>query len=138
VVVTGSAMSQPFADIAVTNRGSTSCSLEGYPHIEAWGHPGTPGATISQRLNIRVRHGIYERTDPGPRRVILHPHDVAFFSVGTGTAYQGGLHPFVIERLAVTLPDARAPQMVSVDLVATRPVGRRIPVGITALGLTEK
>jgi hypothetical protein len=137
VVLTGSVMSQPFADVAVTNRGTTSCLLKGYPRIEAWGHAGTQDASHSKRLGIRVRHGIYERTDPGPRRVVLHPDDSAFFSVGTGTAYQGGLHPIVIERLAVTLPDAQTPTTLAVDLVATRPVGRSIPVGITALSATQ-
>jgi hypothetical protein len=137
VALTGSVMSQPFVDIAVTNLGTASCLLKGYPRIEAWGHAGTKDATQSDRLSLRIRHGVYERTDHGPRRIVLQPHDAAFFSVGTGTAYQGGLHPIMIKRLAVTLPGTRTPKMLSISLIATRPVGRRIPVGITALSSNQ-
>lgn len=133
MALTGSVMSQPFADIVVTNRGTTSCVLDGYPGIEAWGHAGSKDAPRSHQLRILVRHLVYERTDHGPRHVILQPAGAAFFSVGTGTAYQGGLHPISIRRLVVTLPGTHTPKMLAIDLLATRPVAQRIPVGVTAL-----
>ena len=133
VALTGSTMSQPFADISVTNTGTASCELRGYPQIEAWGHEGLQDTARSVRLGILIHHGIYERADQGPRRVIVQPHQAAFFSVGTGAAYQGGAHPIVITRLVVTLPGTQSPRTLPLDLIASRPVGQGIPVGITAV-----
>lgn len=133
VALTGSTMSQPFADISVTNTGAASCVLRGYPQIEAWGHEGLQDTARSVRLDILIHHGIYERADQGPRRVIVQPQRAAFFSVGTGAGYQGGAHPIVISRLVVTLPGTHSPRTLSLNLIATRPVGRSIPVGITAV-----
>ena len=138
VVLTGSTMSQPFADIAITNTGLASCGLRGYPQIQAWGHEGVTETIRSRRLGILVHHGIYERADRGARRLIVQPGRAAFFSVGTGAAYQGGLHPIIINRLCVTLPGTRSAQSLSVKLLATRPPGRRVPVGITAVRAVQK
>ncbi len=138
VVSTGSTMSQPFADIAVTNAGTASCLLRGYPRIEAWGNAGGTNTNQSVRMGILIHHGIYERVDHGPLPVIVKPHHAAFFSVGTGAAYQGGLHPITIDRLSVALPGTQSAKTLSLNLLATRPVGRRIPVGVTAVRPAQK
>jgi hypothetical protein len=138
VAWTASEMSQPFADIAITNTGATSCLLKGYPRIQAWGHAGWQNTARRVPLAIVIHHGsIYERTDHGPRPVILQPHRAAFFSVGTAAAYQGGLHPIIITRLSVTLPGTHTPHRLPIELLATRPPGGKIPVGITAIRPTE-
>lgn len=134
VALTGSNMSQPFADIVVTNTGPVACVLRGYPRVRAWGHHGWNSDGLSSaRLPIRVRHGIYERTDRGPRRIMIRPGQHVFFSVGTATAYQGGLHIITITRFAVTLPGTDRPKPLPIDMPATRPPRRKIPVGITAV-----
>lgn len=138
VLSTGSMMSQPFADIAVTNTGAPSCQLKGYPQIQAWGHRGWKAATQSVRLGIIVHHGVYERADNGPRRVVVQPRQAAYFSVGTATAYQGGLHGIIINRLSATLPGTQPPKALLINLPSTRPQGRRIHVGVTALRPAQK
>lgn len=134
VTLTGSTMSQPFSDIAVTNTGAASCVVRGYPRIQVWGHRGWQDSQApTQHLGILVHHGLYERVDQGPHRVVVRPHHDAFFSIGTGTAYQGGLHIMTLTRLAVTPPGTHLSKTVSVSLLATRPPGQKIPVGITAI-----
>lgn len=137
VVLTGSNMSQPFLDVAVTNTGTAACTLKGYPQIEAWGHEGLQ-AMRSVRLGIVVHHRIYERPDSRPRRVIVQPSDAVFFSVGTITAYEGGRYPIIIDRLAVTLPGMHAARSLPINLLATSPSGERIPVGVTAVRRVQK
>lgn len=127
-------MSQPFSDLAITNTGSAPCVLRGYPRIAVWGHPGFQSNKIpSAPLGIAVVHHIYERADRGPRRVVVPPRHEAFFSVGTATAYQGGAHLITLTRLAVTLPGTESAKTVTISLLATRPPGQPIPIGITAL-----
>lgn len=134
VALTGSAMSQPFSDIAITNTGSAPCLLRGYPRITVWGHPGfQSNKTPSTPLGIAVHHGLYERADRGPRRVVVPPRHEAYFSVGTVAAYQGGAHPITLTRLAVTLPGTDTAKTLAISLLATRPPGQHIPIGITAL-----
>lgn len=131
-------MSQPFVDIAITNTDKKECALRGYPRLQAWGHEGLKEGTPSIRLHIHVHHGIFERADRGPRHVIIQPGQAAFFSVGTSTAYQGGLHPITIRRLVVTLPGTHSTRGLSIDLLATKPGGHRVPVGITAVRSVRK
>jgi hypothetical protein len=127
-------MSQPFSDIAVTNTAAASCVLRGYPRIQVWGHKGWQySRTPTMRQGVLVHHGIYERVDQGPHRVVVRPHHEAFFSIGTGTAYQGGLHMLTLTRLSVILPGTHISKTLSIGLLATRPPGRRIPLGITAV-----
>jgi hypothetical protein len=134
VTITGAEMSQPFSDIAVTNTTAASCVLRGYPRIHVWGHQGWQHSrTPTVRLGILVNHGIYERVDQGPHRVEIRPHHEAFFSIGTATAYQGGLHIITLTRLAVVLPGTNVSKTLTISLPATRPPGRRIPLGITAV-----
>ena len=132
MALTGSVASQPFSDVALTNNTTTSCSLSGYPRIETWGIRGS-GQARTVPLTISVHHGLYERTDPGPHRVVLRPKHDAYFSIGTATAYQGGLHPITLTRLTVILPGTHLPQTLSIDLLASGPARANIPVGITAV-----
>jgi hypothetical protein len=131
VMVSGSVMSQPFVTVALRNRTARPCRLGGYPALRASGHAR---AGPSRRLVIQMHRGsIYERTDPGPRRLVLPPHGAVSFSVGTGTAYQGGKHLLTITRLEVTPPGGSTSFPVRVQMYATRPRGEPIPVGVTAL-----
>lgn len=137
VDASGSVMSQPFADIALTNTGPSPCLLRGYPRLAVWGHPGwqhSPSPTVRER--IVTQHGLYERRDPGPHLVVVRPHHNAYFSIGTATAYQGGLHIITLTRLAVGLPGLPDTKALSFRLNATRPPRRPIPIGITAVTLS--
>jgi len=126
-------MSQPVADIAVTNTGTTACALKGYPQLKAWGSEGLKATDRAFRLGIHIHHGVYERANNEPRRVLIEPGESAFFSVGTGTAFRGGRQMFTISRLAVTLPGTHLARTVRVHLPATSPRERPFPVGITPL-----
>jgi hypothetical protein len=133
VAKTASVMSQPFSDIALTSNRTTTCAISGYPRIRARGFLGEDRHGEPLALAISVHHGMYERVDPGPRRAVLRPHHPLFFSVGTATAYQGGLHPIMLTQLIAVLPGTHVPITVPIDLLATKPQDRKIPVGITAI-----
>ncbi len=134
VALSASTMSHPFADIAVTNTGTAPCVLSGYPRVKAGGHPGWPDSPASAMpMGIVVHHGIYERVDHGPHRVVVRPHHHVFFSIGTATAYGSAPHVVTLTRLTVNLPGTRAPKTLAISLLATRPPGRRFPVGVTAI-----
>lgn len=125
-------MSQPFDDISITNSGARGCLLVGYPRIVAAGHRGFPDQSApAVPVGIAVRHGIYERIDPGLHQVLVRPRHHAFFSIGTGDAYAGPL--FTLTRLSVTLPGTRSPKVLTVSLLADGPLGRKVPVGVTAI-----
>ncbi|MCW2792442.1 MAG: hypothetical protein JWO76_1540 [Nocardioides sp.] len=126
----GGEMSQPFLDVAIRNRGDRSCLLRGYPTVRARGRSGSSGGSTPR--DLAVHHGLYERPDPGPARVVLRPGGSAVFSIGTATAYDGGQH-LTLTRLSVALPWSAAPLALRVQLPATRPVGRPVPLGITAI-----
>ena len=136
VGASGSVMSQPFADLALTNTGTSPCVLRGYPRIAVWGHGGWQHPFPTVRERIVTHHGLYERRDPGPHRIVVRPHHNAYFSIGTATAYQGGLHMITLTRLAVTVPGVPVTRALSIRLNATRPPGRPIPIGITAVTLS--
>jgi photosystem II stability/assembly factor-like uncharacterized protein len=133
ISTTGSVMSQPFATIALRNHSPHRCTLRGYPRLTGFGH--VAHAPIS-RLAIRPRQGsIYERDDPGPHTVLLATNQVATFDVGTGTAYQGGLHLLTITRLAITPPGDTSPLTLHPRMYASHWPGAPVPFGITALQL---
>ena len=138
VVLAESTMSQPVADIAVTNTGTKACALKGYPQLKAWGNEGFKAPDRAFPLGIHTHHGVYERANNEPRRVLIEPGESAFFSVGTGTAYQGGREMFTISRLAVTLPGTHLARAVRLHLLATSPRERPFPVGITPLRSVQK
>jgi uncharacterized protein DUF4232 len=128
VEVSESVMSQPFVDVVLVNAGPAPCQLSGYPDVAVRGHP--VGEAGSRPIAIDVRHGVYERTDPGPTRLSLDPGDAAVFSLGTGTAYGGGLHLLVVTDVFVRLVAGTVP--IRVRMYATGPPGRHVPVGVTA------
>ena len=100
-----------------------------------------PGRVLAQAAARGIRFlapgdakwGLYERTDPGPHRIVLRPRRPAYFSIGTATAYQGGLHPITLTRLTVVLPGTHVRKTLSINLLASRPARGKIPVGITAI-----
>jgi photosystem II stability/assembly factor-like uncharacterized protein len=131
IATSGSVMSQPFATIALRNHSPNPCTLRGYPRLTVFGHRARGPVT---RLPSHPRQGsIYERDDPGPHRLLLAPSQVATFSVGTATAFQGGLHMLTITRLAITPPGNTTPLTLHIQMYASHPPGAPIPVGITAL-----
>ena len=73
---------------------------------------------------------------PARTAVVVRPHHNAYFSIGTATAYQGGLHIIALTRLGVTLPGVPVTKALPISLNATRPPGRPIPIGITAVTLS--
>lgn len=136
----GSTMSQPFVTIALRNRSADACRLVGYPALAAFGHGalGHGKSDPSRRLGIHLRRGsIYERTDPGPRRLVVPPYGTVSFTVGTATAYQGGAHLLIITRFDITLTGETAAIPVRVQMYASGPRDKPIPVGVTALQLVR-
>jgi|tagenome__1003787_1003787.scaffolds.fasta_scaffold20927691_2 hypothetical protein len=124
-------MSQPFVTIAVRNRGAQTCWLKGYPQVRAFGH-GSLGQP--RRLRIGVRHGsVYALQDPGPARVTIPSNGSASFTVGTATAYGNRKNLLGITGLRVTVPRTTGAFAVPVDLDASGPPHRPIPVRVTAL-----
>jgi hypothetical protein len=125
-------MSQPFADISITNIGAQACLLIGYPRIAVAGHHGFPDQPAAAApVAITVHHRIYERVDPGPHMLTVLPQHRVFFSIGTADAYDGPL--FTLTRLTVILPGTRSPKLVPISLLANGPPGRKIPIGVTAM-----
>ncbi len=128
----GSTASAPFIIVGLRNDGSTICTLTGYPAISVF------SATSRQPLRIAVHHGTYEQPDPGSQRVTLQRNSLAWFAVGTSTAYQGGRNIVTITRIMIALPGAPARQGINLDLGkhgglgATANPGKAFPVGITA------
>ena len=124
--------SQPFVIIALNNTSAAGCELTGYPKISATGHAqSTPAATGP--LQTTVMDGpIYERADPGPKRIELAPHGSAPFALGTGTAYDGGAHLYTLTKLRVLVPGDPVGVPVSVTIAASAPAGQPIPVAVTA------
>lgn len=127
----GSEASQPFVTIALRNHSATACALHGYPRLSAVGH--RLGGSV-KRLRIQIRRGpVYERRDPGHHHVALTPGTTASFSIGTATAYDPPL--VTLTRLLVRLPGETASLPVRVQMYATAPRSRPIPVGVTAVRL---
>ena len=132
VAASGSVMSQPYADISITNLGPTACRLSGYPRIAAAGYPGASERSgAAKPVRIRVFHRIMERVDPGPRLLVVKPRHRVFFSVGTADAYDGPL--VTLTSLTVTFPDVGEPLRVDVRLLANGPHRHEIPIGVTGL-----
>ena len=118
----GAGMSQPFSVITVTNTGSSTCSLNGYPTLTgAW--------TRSGRQSIHVKDGnLGNMSDPGPSHVSLAPGAKAWFAVGAATAYDPPLVPF--RRIAFAAGGGRVTSRLV--LPATAPQGKAFPLGVTA------
>jgi hypothetical protein len=129
VAASGAVMSQPFVDISLRNTAGTTCRLHGYPTIHVTAQSAHGARSVVPTV---VRSGsIYERRDFGPTRVVLAPHAVASFSLGTNTAQ--GKRLLTITRLAVTPPGSTQAIPISVRLPATRPVHQPVPIVVTAI-----
>jgi hypothetical protein len=133
---TGSTMSQPFVTVALRNDAAEPCSMKGYPALAAFGHaPGGP----TQRLPIEIHRGsVYEREDPGARTVVLPSQGAAVFTVGTATAYGGADGRLAITSLRVAVPHTAGTFAVPVNLDASSPARRPVPVRVTALQLGRR
>jgi len=131
-VTTGRVMSvssQPFVAVELRNEGRQRCAIEGYPRVTA---DGVSAGGRTGVLAVREKHGdLYERKDPGRQLVLLEPGEAAVFHVGTSTAYDVGTQ--TITQLRIHLPDVRGRLTVPLQLEASRPPMRRIPLGVTAL-----
>jgi hypothetical protein len=92
---------------------------------------GSAGTPVIRDLAIHVRRGAFtEARDRGPNRIGLRPGSRAVFSVGTATAYSADL--IEIRELLFTLPGAAGSLRVRLDIYATAPPRKRIPVYLTA------
>jgi len=118
----GAGMSQPYSVITITNTGSSTCSLNGYPTITgAW--------TRSGRKSIHVTPGsLGNMSDPGPAHVSLAPGGKAWFAIGAATAYDPPLVTF--RRVAFAAGGGTVKARMS--LQATAPKGKAFPLGVTA------
>jgi hypothetical protein len=129
VATKGSTMSQPFMDVSI--RTKRPCRLRGYPSIRAWAHGAS--TSTSARLKISLSHGLYERADAGPHTIVVTKDHPAMFSLGTDSAYQGGRNHVSITRFRIALPGSTTAVNLHVDMRATFPPGKPVPIGITAL-----
>ena len=65
--------------VLITNIGKSSCSLEGYPHLNFW--------TATSAPQVKLSHSPYMFKDVRPTRVQLNPGRVASFGIGYGDNY---------------------------------------------------
>lgn len=127
--VTGTAegMSQPSSFITVTNTGSRTCTLRGYPTItRAWTKKGKVAIAVT---NGSVQNAPQTRV----RTITLRPGQHAWFALGTATAYD----PPVVTVTKVAIATTRGASVadsirVPVTQQASAPSGQPIPVGVTA------
>jgi hypothetical protein len=124
VTGTGEGMSQPAAYVTVTNRGSASCTVRGYPTI-------TMVRTKKSRQAFTVtKDAVQNAPKPKPRRIVLAPGGHAWFAVGTATAYDPPV--VTLTRIAFTTMRGGGRATATVSLPASAPTGQSIPVGVTA------
>lgn len=132
IAVQGSEMSRPFIVVELRNsatRGMHAARLSGADGLQRF-----------RPMRISVRHGVYERVDPGPHTVTLRPGGTTAFAVGTATAYGGGAHLIMVRALTITVPGDTAPIRLPVTgMAASGPPGAAaIPVGVTAFGTSAR
>lgn len=135
----GAGMSQPFAIITVTNRGSRACTLTGYPTITAASGTeikptGTsPGPLTDEPISV-TNGALNAVADPGPRTLRVAPGGHAWFALGTATAYDGPV--VTLGRVSVSLDGSSAPGAgalaIPVDLAAGAPAGKPFGIKVTA------
>jgi uncharacterized protein DUF4232 len=126
----GSAMSQPFLTVKLTNHTATPCRLRGYPRLTIMG-------TFAQRparpVDVDVTHGsTYERADPGPHPLLVAPHRFAAFTIGTGTAFP---RPATLHRFEIRLGTEDDALVVNQDMPTSGRVGKPLSALETAVGL---
>lgn len=135
----GAGMSQPFAIITVTNRGSSACTLTGYPTITAAsGAAIQPTGTSPGPLTdepIAVTNGaLYAVADPGPSTLTIEPGGHAWFALGTATAYDGPV--ITLGLVSVSLDGSTTPGTgaltIPVSLPVAAPTGKPFGIKVTA------
>lgn len=124
-----------FVQIQLTNTTSTSCLLSGYPIITAW--PDHFPHSQSQFAVQQTAGGTYLQGDPGPRPVLLNPHQTSSFTVQTSLGNNGGLPRIDIHELDIRLGANQVAIPVAMPepngLTATTPTGQPIPMMVSAL-----
>jgi hypothetical protein len=130
LVAHGAEASQTFSRLVLTNLSKTECYVNGYPSITAIGHTTAGHAGV---LPLAITHGTYFRPDPGPHLVRLAGGQSASCVVETELAYSGDANPDTITELRIAPPDLAASETIDVDLGATGPPGKPVPMEITAL-----
>ncbi len=123
----GAGMSQPYSIITVTNTGAKPCTLKGYPVITgAWSAKGA--------VDITVKNGsLYNLPSAKVTSFVLAPRAKAWFALGSATAYTGPM--VTITRIAVAATKGASvaeSATVRQDIQANGPVGKPIPLGVTA------
>lgn len=124
----GGNASAPFVIVTLRNTGTAQCTLSGYPGISVYA-----GASASP-LPISIHHGTYEQPDPGPHLVLVASGGMAWFALGTSTAYNGGMN-VLVTKISISLPGgspAAVALAVPAGLGLTSSRGSPAPVGITA------
>ena len=120
-------MSQPYSVITITNTGSQSCSLKGYPVLTgAWSAMG--------KVSISTQNGsLYNLPSAKVTSVVLAPKAKAWYALGTATAYPSAL--VTITRLTFAAQKGSTVAQSSIlreKIQATGPIGKPIPIGVTA------
>lgn len=126
--VTGTAagMSQPSTFITLTNTGTTTCKLKGYPTItRVWTKKGKVAVTVT-------KGGVQNAPQVKVKKVVLKPGQHAWFAIGTATAYD----PPVVTLTKVAVATAAGTSVadslkVKISQQATAPKGKPIPIGVT-------
>ncbi|HKE64901.1 MAG TPA: DUF4232 domain-containing protein [Micromonosporaceae bacterium] len=122
----GAVANQPFAIIALRNRGA-ACYLDGYPTIAA-AYGTASGVRASVPIHV-VDSGNYERSDPGPHRVTLAPGGSASFAIGTATAFDTPIE--TVTALSLTVPGSATTVTVPIS-IATTPYAGAAQFSVTA------
>ncbi|HEU0241668.1 MAG TPA: DUF4232 domain-containing protein [Micromonosporaceae bacterium] len=122
----GAVANQPFAVIALRNRGA-ACYLDGYPTVAA-----AYGTASGVRVNVPIHvvdGGNYERSDPEPHHVTLAPGGSASFAMGTETAFDTPIE--TITALSLTVPGSATTVTVPIS-IATTPYAGAAQFSVTA------
>jgi hypothetical protein len=130
LVAHGGEASQTFSVLVLTNQTKTECSVTGYSSIAAFGHTVSGPVGV---LRVAISHGTYFRPDPGPHLVLLAGGQSASCVVETKMAYSGGANPDTITQLRIAPPGSATGETIDVNLGATGPPGKPVPMAITAL-----
>ena len=130
LVANGGEASHTFSLLVLTNQRKTACSIDGYPTLAMIGRTASGNAGV---LPVAISHGTYFRPDPGPHLVLLAQRQSASCAIETEMAYSGGTNPDMITELSIAPSDSATSETIRIDLGATGPPGKPVPIAITAL-----
>lgn len=125
VTGSGAGMSQPAVYVTVTNTGSASCFVKGYPSITgAWTRKGKQSVSVT-------KGDVMNAPETKPTRIVLAPSGKAWFAIGAATAYDPPVVTF--RRMSFSTSAGSGTTMVrSLGLQASAPSGEPFPIGVTA------